>query len=653
MTWGECVCNPAGDIIEDSTAEEVIAGDQGAHDLLADAGDLGPDVPPYEEPAARVMYDLFATPVDGFFPWDRHLNAHGGIVVDDNDFSNANLPLLVNGPFPPALLQVHGFASYNPIVFQTSVPIDPASLPSDIAASLAADASVRLYELDEQGRPGARAAFLTEYLPYPDDEFWVVRLVPAWPLKAPRYLLAATDRLLDADGNPLKQSKGFAQVLGKATIPSNANPVRKAQLEAETNRVVPLLAALPDGDSVLAAATITTGYAYDDVSELKDQMSRFIPPSIPPEIQFDLDLNKDGNPDVVSDGQLDDCPMDPSVMGWAVRGTFGPWNLTSPDDGRWVPEADGFKTFPPEAVDFRLMVPAGEGPFPVVVALHGIAADSHALCQIAQLLVTDKMAVLRFDFPRHGSRGAGTNTYDWGLDFLSINDPIRIRENFRQAALDIASAIALIDELALQQDGWPAGNPDGQSELDTTRIGLLGHSLGSIIGLLYLPFSQRIETFLCNVGGLGMFHLVEIYVQKAFGDVFLAQGYRNAAEHGVWTGDGVAYADRLLTGFFRPLDKPARMLAQEVIDDDTVANPSTEILARALSLRQVGPVKKAIPGLQTADASTVQSGLFQVDGVEHGVFIGTGQPQGELLRRQAVHYLRTWFSTGTAEIITE
>ncbi len=666
LTWDACFCT-AVDVIEDVQGDVPVdavdavdtpmpdAVDDVATDLPAEAGDVGPEIPPYQEPAARVLYDLFVTPVDGFFPWDRHLDTDGTILVDADAHSNANLPLLADGPYPPGLRQVHGFASFSPLLFQVSVALDPASLPGDLAASTAADASVRLYALDANGAPGERAAFLARYLDFSVDGYWMVRLDPAFNLRAERYLLVTTDALRDAEGNPLQRSRGFAQVLGQAALPADADPVRVAQVQAEGDRIVPLLAALPDADHVLAAATFTTGYAYDDHEELKSVMSRFIPPSVPPVIPYDLDLNDDGTPDVVRNGQLGGCSMDPSVMGWAVKGTFGPWNLTDPDDGHWVREGDGFKTFEPQKVEFNLMVPAGEGPFPVVVAQHGIASSQGAMCQAARLLVAEGIAVLRFDFPRHGSRGKPTSSTGWGMDFLGIDDPIRVRENFRQAALDIASAIALLDELALEPalDGWPADVPDGTSELDTGHIGYIGHSLGSIIGLLYLPFSARVEAFLSNVGGLGMFYLVEIYIQQAFGEQYLAQGYQNASEHGIWTGDGIAYADKMLTGFFREPGKPARLLNQMVMNDDTVANASNEILARAVGLPHVGPVLKTIPGLEVKDATTVENGIMQFGDVDHGDFVGGNSASAILERKQAIHYLKSWFTTGRAEIITE
>lgn len=622
-------------------------------DLPPEAGDTSPELPPYEEPAARVLYDFFVSPIEGFFPWDRHLDKDGAILVDADNRSNANLPLLTDGPYPGFLQAVHGFATYSPIVFQTSGPLDPTSLPATLADSTAADASVRLHVLAADGTIGERVAFGTEYLPYTVEGYFVVRLIPAWPLRDKRYLLLVTDGIRAEDGTPLKRSRGFAQVLGQAPLPTGAAPGRAALVRAEGDLLVPLLAAQPDADHVLAAATFTTALAYSDALGLERVMARFAPPSLPPAVPYDLDLDDDGQPDIVYDGRLADCSMDAADMGWAVKGTFNPWNLTDPVTGLWVPDGDGFVEFASEDVDFRFMVPAGPGPFPVVVAQHGIASDLGAMCQISRMLVKEGIAVLRFDFPLHGSRGHGDDAYQWGFEFLSVIEPLKCRDNFRQAALDIASAILLVDELAQVQDGWPRGAPDGTTELDTAHIAFQGHSLGSIIGMLYLPFSTRIEAFVSNVGGLGMFHLVDLYIEKFLGMSFDSIGYQNTAEHIVWAGDAIAYAERMLTGYFGPEGRKVRLLAQEVIGDDTIANISTEAMARALSLPQVGPVLKAIPGVEAADAPTVESGLMQFQGIRHGDFVGGDEPAAELERRQAVHFLKSWFNTGRAEIITQ
>lgn len=649
--FGPCIClndlddGPADaadpDVQEPPDAPQETSGDDPA------PGDESPDVtPPRQEPRARILYDHRATPIDGFFPWDLHLDPDGAIRVDGGDRSNANLPLMADGPYVPRLAMVHGFATYAPIAFQASVPLDPATLPATLQDSLAPDASVRLQVLDDAGRPADRVPFLAAWLPYPDDEAWVVRLLPARPLPGKRYLVTVTKALKAADGTPLEPSNGFLRVLGTEPIPPDTPDSRRALIEAERARIVPILDALADRDAIVAAATFTTAHAFRDGEELPALFARFLQETDLPPVTWDVDLDDDGQPDWVRNGRLDDCSMSADQMPLALKGVFHPWNLTG-EDGLWHRRQDGsFEEFPPDRVDFRLMIPAGAGPFPVVMAQHGIASSQNAMCIIARELVRQGIAVLRFDWPRHGSRGQGTEPLSWGYAFLPVDDPLKIRENFRQAALDVASAVRLLDGLAADPTLFPVEGP----HLDLRQLGYMGHSLGSIIGLLALPFVPRISAFVCNVGGIGLFHLVDLYVQRAFGDVFLAHGYLNAAEHGIWSGDAIAYADTLWDGYFRPEGDRVRMLVQEVIDDDTVANASTETLARAMDLPLVGPEYRPIPGIPPAAGPTPESAICQFHPAIHGDLLDSQGTDGGQMRNQAIQWISTWFHEGRAQV---
>ncbi|MBP7126184.1 hypothetical protein KBD49_07455 [Myxococcota bacterium] len=649
--FGPCVClSDLDDGPADAAEPDVQEPPDVPPETVEDAPpieDAGPDLPPpRQEPRARILYDHRSTPIEGFFPWDLHLDPDGAIRVDEADRSNANLPLMAEGPYPPRLAVVHGFATYAPIAFQASVPLDPSSLPGSLEDSVAPDASVRLYALDDAGRPATRVPFLSAWLPYPDDEAWVVRLLPARPLPGKRYLVAVTGALKAADGTPLEPANGFLHVLGTEPIPADTPPSRRTLIEEERARILPALQALPDRESVVAAATFTTAHAFRDGEELRELFARFLRDTDRPPVTWDVDLDDDGQPDLIRDGRLDDCPMPADRMPLALKGIFHPWNLTG-EDGIWHRRPDGtFEEFPPDRVDFRLMVPAGSGPFPVVMVQHGIASSQRAMCIIARELVEQGIAVLRFDWPRHGSRGKGTEPLSWGYAFLPVDDPLKIRENFRQAALDVASATLLLDGLA----GDPALFPPEGPGLDVREVGYVGHSLGSIIGLLALPFVPRISAFVCNVGGIGLFHLVDLYVQRAFGDVFLAHGYLNSAEHGIWAGDAIAYADALWDGYFRPEGNRVRMLVQEVIDDDTVSNASTETLARAMDLTLVGPEYRPIPGILPSAGEPPESGICQFEPAVHGDFLNTNGADGHRMRDQAIHWMATFFHQGRAEI---
>jgi hypothetical protein len=158
-----------------------------------------------------------------------------------------------------------------------------------------------------------------------------------------------------------------------------------------------------------------------------------------------------------------------------------------------------------------------------------------------------------------------------------------------------------------------------------------------------------------NVGGLGMSHLVEYFVtDKLGGSLYDVVGIEHLSEHFVWPGDGVAFGRHVLAEPLSAGQGDKHVLVQEVIDDGTIPNFSTEVLARVLGVKQVGPIVRPVPGLAAGSASQETSGLFQFDKTWHGALPSAPQDavQG-LMRRQAVEFLHSAFDTGTPVILEE
>lgn len=303
------------------------------------------------------------------FPSDHYRDpATGRIVLDDAAFSSAMLPMVDTFQgFLDAAAQMDGFATYAPLVFLSSVPLDPSSLPADEAASLEAGASVRLLEVDAGGHPASPVPLRVEYrqMDAQDGPRYLVTALPATLLR-PRtpYLFVATDGLREAGGGPLGRSRGFAEVLGQVPI-RPGDPTRAALVEREKARIGPLVAGLADPDRVVAAVEFTTGDAAADTVDILKQFWRGGPYG---KVSYDLDGDHDGSPDVFFGAAYPECPPDADELAYGVAGVFEPVNLTGPQD-EFVRGADGeWETFPPERVGFWLMVPstAASGPAPVV-----------------------------------------------------------------------------------------------------------------------------------------------------------------------------------------------------------------------------------------------------------------------------------------------
>lgn len=631
-----------------------------ASDVLTPGDEAGPadpglvELPPFQENPAHVLFDLFADPVEAPFPYDYYRDPDtGGIRIREGAFTNMLLPVIHTfSEFVKQFSEIDGFATYAPIAFLSSVPLDPSTLPPDEETTLQPDSPVRLLELDDAGVPVGPVRFRMEYrqMDSQDGVRYVVSAVPMEKLKpGTTYLYVVTDRIQSESGEPLGLSRGFAEILGSVDIRPGP-PERVALLEKERERLTPLVLQLDDLARVVAAVDFTTGEAGEETYGI---MSLFEKGGAFQTVAWNMDGNEDGQDDLAWGDQYKECKMSSDDLAYGIYGTFENVNFTGSDnyfhreDGEW-------KTFAPEDLEFWLMVPTGDGPFPVVVMTHGIASSQSQLCKVSREMVQAKIATLRFVLPRHGRRGGGQ------MDFLDLTNPFKTRDNFRQGSADIASTTLLIETLSKELDRLPKDAPDGQGDLDGTRIGLLGHSLGAIIGAHYLAFSDRIQAAVLNVGGVGLTHMVESYVlpEGSSGGFYEVMGLVLGAPHLIWSADGVTYAQHLRDDPLSPAHGIKHILAHEHMDDGTVPNVTTELMARFGSVPIIEPpdmpVIKPVVGVPSVPHDQTTSGVWQVDGVGHGDFPGSeGDPQIALTRRQAVHYLKSFFDTGTPEIIVE
>jgi len=619
-----------------------------AIDAAADApADLPPEEasPPLVEGASRVLYDLDARPVRLPFPANYYQDPDDHGLVFDADLNSADLLPLVstNYVYRQAFRATHGFGPYAPFVFLTSVPVDPASLPPTGQASKALGSAVQIVLLDDDGSPVEHAALRATYetIDTKAGPRYLTTCVPLFPLLAGRtYAFVITDALRDTDGNPFGPAAGFAAVTGGAGPPAGADAATRARIVREQARLAPILAALDTEGAVIAATDLTVGSAIDETAQI---LSAFHKGGAISVIPYSLDGDGDGTNDVQPGASFSDCPME-TGMAFGVAGAFEPVNYTGPDD-EFERGADGeLKVFPQAAVKFWLRVPEGGGPFPVVVAMHGIDSNHGETCEFGRELVQAGYAVLAFDWPRHGDRGTG------GFAFLDVFNPFKVRDNFRQSFVDLSSAFILVEELAADADLLAAG-----AHLDASRIGYYGHSLGAILGLSTITYSDRVQCVASTVGGAGLFHMVEIAIaDKLQGfERYTLLGVVHGAEHILAGGDGVGWERHLITDT-PPGTVPQRfVLNQEVINDGTVPNPSTDALVRAAGIPLIEPVAVPIDSVPQVPPAGATSGVFQYDGQEHGFFMGGASPAHDLAHRQALHFLSTCLDTGTPEILVQ
>ncbi len=124
----------------------------------------------------------------------------------------------------------------------------------------------------------------------------------------------------------------------------------------------------------------------------------------------------------------------------------------------------------------------GKGPFPLVIAVHGLRSNKAAVCgQVGPDLTRLGFAVLAFDLPLHGERLGDTPQ---GLNITELG---RIANLCQHAVIDVRQCIDLATT---------------RPELDTSHgVGFVGYSMGSWIGSMAGPADDRIKAMVLMVGG--------------------------------------------------------------------------------------------------------------------------------------------------------
>jgi hypothetical protein len=310
------------------------------------------------------------------------------------------------------------------------------------------------------------------------------------------------------------------------------------------------------------------------------------------------------------------------------------------------------------------------GPRPIVIFGHGLGDDKDGTWGTAERLAELGVAVIGIDAPEHGSRSdpptkdGKSDLFQSVTGFFAANpdtktfDLEKVRDNFRQMASDQLELVRFINSLATL-DLLPVGAPDGIPDLDVTKILYLGHSFGSVLGPTIGALAPEILAACWNVGGDGLTTLIrDSGLFSLFIDAFRPPGTPKSEVAKFFAitqaimdpGDPANYA-RFAT--LEPLEgvqswRAKDVLIQEVKEDRIVPNTSTEILARALGLVQVGPITHEVPAMaRVAGPVTANLPSGATGGlVQYEVANGTTATHGDLIfspeaKKQYVDFFRT------------
>ncbi len=390
-------------------------------------------------------------------------------------------------------------------IFSATAAIDPTTLP-DLAGSTADDASAFLIDADEKS-PQYRKK-IPAAISYDDDggPFGAQHQITILPYQGvplaatTRYAAVITSAVRDVLGRPLVTNASMSAIAG-GTAPNGVGAPAFAEM---TGAVTALSGVLADLSSVVGLAV----YRTDDplagmTAVLKDVLARSIPaPNAPlsPNEVFD---------DYCVYSSTIDMP-DYQVAPNAADGESEPYAYAQ-SGGEWTFDANGNAIFQRnETANVVVTIPRMAMPangFPTVVFSRTGAGGDRPLVDRGVQPATGQGAVTpgtgpALEFARIGFAGISIDGPLGGLrnptgdpnqeDFLifNISNPGAIRDNIRQSAMELALTAHILDSLTVDASACPTV-ANATTKFDTTKLALMGHSMGATISPLTAAFEPR------------------------------------------------------------------------------------------------------------------------------------------------------------------
>lgn len=349
---------------------------------------------------------------------------------------------------------------------------------------------------------------------------------------------------------------------------------------------------------------------------------------------------------------LDEVELHEDARAATVEGRLLGLPLFAPPRSAWTLDDDGLPVASESAaVRFRVVLPRGEGDYPVSMYGHGVLGDFRDVAfdegiaeeGLAKVSVTLHGWSNNDLFDTFGAFSAMFSGVEVSTSRLAqgLADAVAVRRALEGPLGDALSAPLLGD----------VPNPVAGRRPDPSTTVWTGGSLGGSVGGVYALLDD-VDAAVLNVPGAGWTHIVpESGLFALFADEFLV-GYKTpldrqhalAISQGLWDDvDPAVWPDAL--------ERPAPVaLLQQSMGDLVLPNQGTELLAAALGAVQVGDVLSAVPGLDTTPGPLEgATGLtqYRVSGAglldAHG-FAARDTAAGDAARAQIRAFLRTALS---------
>ncbi len=541
-------------------------------------------------------------PNDLLFGTDGTLNIP---VADTNDYSDPQV----------AMNTSWGFATASTMTTAFSSPIDASSVNGD---------SVRVYKLSLSTAP-TPLNFGVDYVTSVSAD--TLFIVPIRPLNyASRYLVVLTNGLHNTSGTAysadlvyslLKQGEPIVDANGNSRVGVVPDPDDAAQLELlrlatnvhDNESAVMAVDAALTREEIILSWTFTTQPAGPVLTQARTLAQ---------------------NATVVSNVNTSATTTSPGGFANIHVGTLTvPYYLQAPSVSNptaalnefWKDSNGSFLTpaspvpqkTRDEIIPLLLSVPTSgvatkpAGGWPVVIFQHGITSSRQAMLGAADALANRGLAVVAIDLPLHGlattdSLRLATEAFDStaqerhfdmdlidntssvpgpdgtpdssGFHFVNLRNLVVTRDNVRQSVADLFALTKALE--TMDYDDNPA-----TTDFDTSRIYFMGHSLGGIVGSVFIAMEPNVQDAVLAMPGASLAKLLD--GSATFGPIIAAglaangvnkgtsdyEAFMGAAQTVIDPADPINYVDR--TGSNRGI------LLLEVVGDLVIPNTVPDV----------------------------------------------------------------------------
>ncbi len=420
--------------------------------------------------------------------------------VDVSKFPSQASALVVQQAAQLIGTDARGFSSTAGVFFSATASLDATSLP-DVSGSTAATASVFLFDTEGGTKIPAAISYDDDGGPYGAAHQITVLPYQGIPLKPQtRYAAVITTAVRDALGSPLSVAPQMKAMLA-GNAPAGVSPAAFVEMKAGLAAV----SAIVDPSTIAGIAIYRTD---DPLAGMKaviaDILTRIPTPNAP------LTPNEVFPTYCVYSSTID--------MPTYQTGT-PPYSATG---GEWTFDATGKPIFQrTETATVVVTLPRLAMPtngFPTVVFSRTGAGGDRPLVDRGVQPGTGQPPTTpgtgpALEFARVGFAGISIDGPLGGLrnpthdpnqeDFLifNIGNPGAIRDNIRESAAELVLAAHILDSLTIDASACPT-LATATAKFDTSKLALMGHSMGATISPLSSAFEPRFgATILSGCGG--------------------------------------------------------------------------------------------------------------------------------------------------------